>query len=290
MVRLAPRGDALAVKDRLERELAELPGIITRVNEPTSEKLDESFSGLPALFGITVYGNDLAAIHEAAGRIERAAGRVDGVSNVVNNTKIPVDQIVVRIDRDAGARLGVDPRTVADAVRLAMQGEAVTDVVVDQRPVTLFLRYADAARGSTRRSGRCWCARRTDAPSPSSSSPGSSATAGYPTIEHQHGTRALTMTAEIDGNPLAVIAGLDRAIADLHLPPEIRVGYTGEYRQLLDTLAQWLGVVALARCSSTASSPSSSAACSTRWSCWRSCRSTSWGRRWRSRSPGSRST
>ena len=101
------------------------------MNEPTSEKLDESFSGLPALFGITVYGGDLAAIHDAAGRIERAAGRVDGVSNVVNNTKIPVDQIVVRIDRDAGARLGVDARTVADAVRLAMQGEAVTDVVVE---------------------------------------------------------------------------------------------------------------------------------------------------------------
>ena len=70
--------------------------------------------------------------------------------------------------------------------------------------------------------------------------------AGYPTIEHEHGTRALTMTAEIDGNPLAVIAALDRAIADLHLPPGIQVGYTGEYRQLLDTLAQWLGVVALA--------------------------------------------
>ena len=87
VVRLAPHGDALAVKDRLERELAELPGIITRVNEPTSEKLDESFSGLPALFGITVYGGDLAAIHDAAGRIERAAGQVDGVSNVVNNTK-----------------------------------------------------------------------------------------------------------------------------------------------------------------------------------------------------------
>src|ERR687883_226878 len=48
VVRLAPHGDALAIKDRLERELAGLPGIITRVNEPTSEKLDESFSGLPA--------------------------------------------------------------------------------------------------------------------------------------------------------------------------------------------------------------------------------------------------
>src|SRR3954449_329020 len=87
VVRLAPNRavDAATVKEKLERELGELPGIITRVNEPTSEKLDESFSGLPALFGITVYGNDLAALHEAAGRIEEAAGRVDGVGNVVNN-------------------------------------------------------------------------------------------------------------------------------------------------------------------------------------------------------------
>ena len=246
VVRLAPHGDALAVKDRLERELAELPGIITRVNEPTSEKLDESFSGLPALFGITVYGGDLAAIHDAAGRIERAAGRVDGVSNVVNNTKIPVDQIVVRIDRDAGARLGVDARTVADAVRLAMQGEAVTDVVVDQRPVTVFLRYADAARDSTEALRQVLVRTRDGRAVPLEQLARIEPMAGYPTIEHEHGTRALTMTAEIDGNPLAVIAALDRAIADLHLPPGIQVGYTGEYRQLLDTLAQWLGVVALA--------------------------------------------
>jgi CzcA family heavy metal efflux pump len=248
VIRLARNGsvDAVAAKRQLEGKLATLPGIITRINEPTTEKLDESFSGLPALFGITVYGNDLAALHTAAARIEDVAGQVEGMGNVVNNTKVPVNQVVVQIDRDAGARLGVDARTVAEAVRLAMQGDAVTDVIVNQRPIPLFLRYADAARGSASaladvlvraKDGRAILLGQLARIQPMT---------GYPTIEHQHGTRALTMTAEIDGNPLTVIDRLNRAIAALHLPLGIQVAYTGEYRQLLDTLEQWLAVVALA--------------------------------------------
>ncbi len=53
--------------------------------------------------------------------------------------------------------------------------------------------------------------------------------ANHPAIEHQHGLRALTLTAEIDGNPLTMRKTLDNAIADLDLPKDIYVAYTGEY-------------------------------------------------------------
>jgi len=66
--------------------------------------------------------------------------------------------------------------------------------------------------------------------------------ASHPAIEHQHGLRALTLTAEIDGNPLTVIKTLDNAIADLHLPKDIYVAYTGEYSQLIDTRLQMIWV------------------------------------------------
>jgi len=57
----------------------------------------------------------------------------------------------------------------------------------------------------------------------------------YPSIEHQRGTRALTLTAEIEGNPFTVINQLDQAIAGLNLPSDIQWHYTGEFGQFLKT-------------------------------------------------------
>ncbi|MFQ5735770.1 MAG: efflux RND transporter permease subunit [Thermodesulfobacteriota bacterium] len=239
-LRLAPGADPVEARAALERELARLPGIITRVNEPTTEKLDESFSGLPALFGITVYGNDLKALYGSSARVEEAARRVPGLANVVNNTKVPVDQAVVRIDRDACARLAVDARTVADTVRLAMQGETVTDVVVDQRPVALFLRYGSASRDSMEALRQVLVRTADGRAIPLMQLASIEQMSSYPFIEHQHGTRSLTMTAEINGNPFAVLDRLNRAIKGLGLPAGIQTGYTGEYQQLFITGTQAL--------------------------------------------------
>ncbi len=234
---------AAALKQRIERYLATLPGMVTRVNEPTTEKLDESFSGLPALFGITIYGTDLATLYRAAVRVEDAARRVPGLANVVNNTKVPVDQLMVRIDREKAARLGVRAREVARTVRLAMQGEDVTDILVNQRPVGIFLRYAESARKDPEDLGMIPVRARDGRLVPLSQLAGITPMETYPTIEHQRGLRALTLTAEIDGNPFSVMKRLDAAIRALGLPQDIHVGYTGEYHQLVKTGGQVLWVL-----------------------------------------------
>ena len=235
--------DPLAVKAKVDRLLASMPGVIGRVNEPTSEKLDESFSGLPALFGITLYGSDLKTLYDAAKKVESAARGVPGVSNLVNNTKIPVDQLQVSVDRPSLARFDVRAADLASALRTAVQGEVVGQVVIDQQPVDLFLRYAEAHRlqpldlqqvlvpntkGDLISLGQLARIERQS---------------GYPTIEHQRGMRALTMTAEIDGNPLSVIADLEKTLSSLGLPADIEWGYTGEYGELLRTGGQLLWVL-----------------------------------------------
>ena len=230
--------DPLAVRADIDRLLAETPGVIGRVNEPTTEKLDESFSGLPALFGITLYGNELPQLYAAAVRVEAAAGKVAGLTNVVNNTKIPVDQIRVAIDRTALARFDVSTKTVAQAVRTALQGERIGQVIIAQQPVDIILRYTDARRDSLAALGQVQIPGPNGQLIPLSQLARIETLSSYPTIEHQHGLRALTLSAEIDGNPYAVIRRLDQALTELHLPEDIQWGYTGEYGQLLKTGGQ----------------------------------------------------
>ena len=209
--------DPLAVKAKIDQLLAETAGVVGRVNEPTTEKLDESFSGLPALFGITLYGSDLKQLYESAARVEAAAGKVDGLAHVVNNTKIPVDQLRVAVDRSALARFDISAATVAQAVRVAVQGETLTQVVIDQRPVDIFLRYNSARRDSLDDLKQVQVPASNGNLISLSQLASIETLSSYPIIEHQHGVRALTLTAEIDGNPLAVIRRLDQALADLQV-------------------------------------------------------------------------
>ncbi len=235
--------DPLKVKTDIEQLLASTPGVIGRVNEPTTEKLDESFSGLPALFGITLYGNNLQQLYAAAAKVEQAAGNVDGLANVVNNTKIPVDQLRVAVDRAALARFDVSARDVARAVRTAMQGEVINQVVIDQKPVNLFLRYASEYRHQLEDLKQVLVTNARGKLIPLQQLAKIEQRSSYPSIEHQHGIRALTLTAEIDGNPLTVINRLQQTLSQLGLPADIQWAYTGEYGELLHTGAQLLWVL-----------------------------------------------
>ena len=235
--------DTLAMKARLDDLLAAMPGVIGRVNEPTTEKLDESFSGLPALFGITLYGNALGPLYAAAARVEEVARQVPGVASVINNTRVPVDQLRIRLDRIALARYDVTARAVARAVRLAVQGGAVDEVIIEQQPVDLFLRYANAHRQRPDDLQDVLVPDARGGLIPLGQLAHIESLASYPKIEHQHGLRSLTLSAEIDGNPVAVISRLDAAISGLGLPEEIQWGYTGEYGELLHTGGQLLWVL-----------------------------------------------
>ncbi|RMF77413.1 MAG: efflux RND transporter permease subunit, partial [Nitrospirae bacterium] len=246
ILRLAPGADARRVRAALERRLARLPGVITRVNEPTSEKIDESFAGLPALFGVTVFAPDLPTLYRAARRIEAAMKGVAGIARVVNNTKVGVEEVRVVPDRAACGRYGVSPAQVAAAVHLALEGERVATAVVGQRPVALFVRGQEAGRLDAAGLGRLLVTRPGGPPLPLAQVARIERRTGYPAIDHRHGGRALTLTAEIEGNPWAVRRRLDRAIAALHLPPSVATRYTGEYQQLFAVAGQGLWALAAA--------------------------------------------
>ncbi|HEB54741.1 MAG TPA: efflux RND transporter permease subunit, partial [Gammaproteobacteria bacterium] len=232
--------DPQVVKAEVNRLLANTVGVVGRVSEPTTEKLDESLSGMPALFGITLYGTDLKQLYASAARVEKAAREVDGLSNVVNNTRVPVDQVRLAIDRAALARFDVDAATVAQAVHTAMQGESLTQVVIDQQPIDIFLRYVLPRRDSLAGLRQVQVPDHRGHLIPLSQLARIESLSSYPLIEHQRGIRTLTLTAGIEGNPFAVIRRLDQRLAELKLPQDIQWSYTGEYGQLLHSGGQML--------------------------------------------------
>ena len=225
--------------------MAQIPGVLTRLNEPTSEKMEESLSGLPAVFGVTILGNDLGALHKAASMVEEAARKVPGIASVVNNTKVPIDRLDVMIDRAAAAHLGVMPQDVAQAVRVAVQGIDAGQSIIGGKVVHIYVRYGKGALRQPGDLAHVLVKGAAGALIPLSQVAHVMPSTAYSLIEHRFGSRALTLTLDFSGDPISVLAHLGKAIANLGLPPDVHVAYTGEYREMIDT-AQQLVLILLA--------------------------------------------
>jgi len=217
---------------QLTRILDRLPGVVYRINEPTIEKMDESLAGTPAIFGITVVGSNTKELIEASAKIEAAAARMPGVGSIMNNTKIPADTLRLEVDRDAAARFSMTPADVVTQLETALGGRVVTQTVIGERIVPVFLRLKADLRhkpedvllktpnGAIIPAGKVVRLSRIQSP---------------PTIEHLQGARSLTMPAEIDGNPFQIMSDLRRVIDKLDLPNDIHVSFTGQLPTMIET-------------------------------------------------------
>lgn len=231
---------AAAVRTRLLNKLMKLPGVLIRIDEPTGEKIDEALSGLPGVFGITLYGNNLDALHQAAVRLQTLAGKVPGLQQIMDNAKVPVDTLNVSVNRAACASLGVDPAAVARAVHLAVQGAEVSQSVVDARVLHIYVRFRPAARRDAAALAVIPVPARDGTLVPLGQLARFERATAWPSVEHRFGARALTLNANITGNPLQVLPRLRQAIDGLHLPAGVRVAFTGEYHTLIKTGGQLL--------------------------------------------------
>jgi len=219
------------VRNGLVRILDSVPGSVYRINEPTIEKMDESLAGTPAVFGITLVGPSTTELIEASARIEAAAVRVPGVGSIMNNTKIPADTLRLEVDREAAARFDLTPAAVVTQLETALAGRVVTQTLIGERVVPVFVRLSPNLRrrpedvllktpsGSIIHAGEVVRLNRIQSP---------------PTVEHLQGARTLTLPAEIEGNPFRIMRDLRQAIGGLDLPSDIRVTFTGQLPTMIE--------------------------------------------------------
>ena len=63
MIKLKPPGkrsrSAVEVMNALKKDYSRFGGVVFLYHQPTQEKIDESFSGLPTFFGVTIFGTDV---------------------------------------------------------------------------------------------------------------------------------------------------------------------------------------------------------------------------------------
>ncbi len=229
-----------AVMDDFRHLTADFPVANFLFHHPTQEKMDESFSGLPALFGVTIYGDDAATLVQLANRVEQMLRRDARISNIVNNHRVQSDQLTVRLRPRRLAQYGLQPQDIHQALRAAGLGVEATRVVRSNESVPILLRWAGA--GITQPE--------TVAALPIATPDGGWILLGRvarvvpaavaASITRLNGERQITLLAEAEGNLIAVADAVQRKLDRMALPDGYSAHVSGQYPVLVRTLAEFV--------------------------------------------------
>jgi multidrug efflux pump subunit AcrB len=188
--------------------------------------------------------NDIAP--KVGDAIQKAPGVVDVLNGVENTISGPA--VTYQVNPTVAARAGFTAEEVALNAAAVLEGEpAATPVVVSDRAYTIRVRFPDRSRASLEQMSNTLLTSSTG----HTATLGSLATLvtdpGETEIRRENLQRLVQVTARFEGLGLGKgMAGVQKAVSDLHLPRSIRVEYGGQYQEQQKSFGDLLMVLILA--------------------------------------------
>jgi len=134
------------ILEDLREALADIPGIVTSVEQPLAHLISHMLSGVKAQVGIKLYGEHLEVLRRKAKEIEQAIAGVEGVTDLQVEPQIDIPQLRIQIDGKKLATFGLVREDVNEFVETAMNGEVVSEVLLARRTFDLLVRLDEPFR------------------------------------------------------------------------------------------------------------------------------------------------
>ncbi|MFH1070897.1 MAG: CusA/CzcA family heavy metal efflux RND transporter [Candidatus Glassbacteria bacterium] len=153
-IRLKPRSlwqtaDNQEDLERAIREhLGEIPGILLNFTQPIAMNIDELLEGVRAELAIKLFGDDLDTLKYYADEIAGVVSSVPGAEDVQPDQVSGAPQLLIRIDRQAIARYGVNISEVQEVIRAAVGGVTASQILEGVRRFDILVRYPEQYRAA----------------------------------------------------------------------------------------------------------------------------------------------
>lgn len=219
------------VMEEVRQKLAQIPGVEAEVGQPISHRIDHLLSGTRAQIAIKLFGPDLATLRTKANEIRGAMAVVPGIVDLLVEPQVGVPQVQVNLNRQAAAAVGLRADDLTKAVEIAFNGEAVSQVLEEQRTYDVFVRFNDSARQSIESISRTLIDTPTGAKVPIAQVAEVRTDQGPNTINRENVQRRIIIQANVAGRDLgSVIADVRTAIgSQVALPQGYFVQYGGQF-------------------------------------------------------------
>ena len=133
------------MKETLEQAL---PTVVLGNTQPIQMRIEELVSGVRATLALKLYGPDLATLDRLAGEIKPVLGGVRGVTDLSLEANKGKPQLVVKVNREAAARFGINADDILEIVQAGIGGKPVTTLIDGVRRFDIQVRLEAAFRDS----------------------------------------------------------------------------------------------------------------------------------------------
>ncbi len=127
--------------NEIREAMADIPGVVSAVEQPISHLISHMLSGVKAQIGIKIYGDDLDLLRRKAQEMQQAVKSVPGVADLMLEPQVLIPQLRVELRRDKLALNGLTARDVNQVIETALNGVVVSEVLDGQRTFDLVVRF-----------------------------------------------------------------------------------------------------------------------------------------------------
>ena len=184
----------------------------------------------PDIDVLTTYAPKVA---DALGRVQVKYSKpvVDIEDGIENTTSGPA--VVFNINTQTAAKAGFTTDQLTTVASAIVDGEpTTTPVIINDRPYTLRVRYPAANRSSLEAMSNTVLVNSTGGTATLGSLSSVQEVPGQTEVLRDNLQQEKEVTARLEGVDLGTgVAAVQKAVADMHLPPTIRVEYAGTYRE-----------------------------------------------------------
>ncbi len=227
----------------------EEPGIDVEFIQVLQDMIGD-LSNAPEPVQIKLFSPDPAVLNQWAPWVADAISKVPGVVDILNGIDNTVSNpaTVFQVNPSVAARAGFTAEEVAVDATAILEGEpAATPIITNDIAYTVRVRYPDSNRSSLDAMSNTLLNSATGRTATLGTLATSTELPGQTEIRRENLQRDVTVTARLEGTDLGTaIKAVQKTVADLHLPPSIRVVYGGTYEEQQKSFRDLMLVLVLA--------------------------------------------
>jgi heavy metal efflux system protein len=128
------------IQDELMVKFAAFPAVDFSFSQLIRDNVEEALSGVKGANSVKLFGDDLASLEESGKRVVEILRSVRGIGSVGLFHIVGQPNLVIRIDRQACARHGINVSDVESVVQVAIGGRAFSQMVEGEKLYDIVLR------------------------------------------------------------------------------------------------------------------------------------------------------
>ncbi len=220
------------LEEVIRRQVGEIPGVLSNFTQPIQMTVDELLEGVRAELAIKLFGEDLDILKSKADEIVNAISTVPGAADVQADQISGTPQLLIKVNRQAIARYGINVSDVQEVIRAAIGGEKAGQLFEGVRRFDILVRYDPLFRSDLKNISQILIEAPDGVKLPLSQLADIQELVGPRQITRENSQRFIVIQSNVVGRDIgSFVADGQKAIEKMvALPPGYMVTWGGQFR------------------------------------------------------------